>query len=54
MNGRQKFECELTVKDGRVVYDLNGISRPDWKTLPHDYTNVGDRRWDTLNPAKQK
>jgi dihydroorotase len=37
MNGRQKFICELTVRDGKVVYDLNGISRPDWKTLPKDY-----------------
>ena len=26
--------CELTVHDGKVAYDLNGISRPDWRTLP--------------------
>jgi dihydroorotase len=51
MDGAQKFVCELTVKGGQVVYDLNGISRPDWRTLPHNYTNVGDPRWDTLNPA---
>src|SRR5690606_11258541 len=24
--GRRKLECELTIKDGRVVYDLNAIS----------------------------
>ena len=28
--GDQKLECELTVKGGRVVWDLNGISRPMW------------------------
>ncbi len=30
MDGDQKFECELTVRAGKVVYDLNGISRPLW------------------------
>lgn len=29
IKGNQKFECELTLKDGIVVYDLNGISIPD-------------------------
>ena len=28
--GSEKFECELTVFDGKVVYDLNGISKPLW------------------------
>lgn len=28
--GDQKLECELTVKAGQVVWDLNGISRPLW------------------------
>jgi dihydroorotase len=31
--GDQKLECELTVKGGRVVWDLNGISRPLWTTV---------------------
>ena len=30
MMGNQKLECELTVKAGRVVWDLNGVSRPLW------------------------
>ena len=53
MDGTQKFECEMTVKGGKVVYDLNGISRPDWKTLPANYKAVGDPRWDSLNPARK-
>jgi dihydroorotase len=28
--GTQKLECELTMKGGQVVWDLNGISRPLW------------------------
>jgi dihydroorotase len=54
LQGKQKFECELTVKNGKIVYDLNGISRPDWKQLPQGYTAVGDPHWDGLNPAHQK
>jgi dihydroorotase len=53
MDGNQKFVCELTVKGGKVIYDLNGISRPDWKTLPKNYTQVGDPRWDALNPGRR-
>ncbi len=51
MKGTQKLACELTLRDGKVVYDLNGISRPDWTTLPRDYKQTGDRRWDALTPA---
>ena len=29
--GRQKLETELTVRAGNVVWDLNGISRPEFK-----------------------
>jgi dihydroorotase len=50
MSSTQRLVCELTVRDGKVVYDLNGLSRPDWKTLPPDYRQIGDSRWDGLNP----
>lgn len=30
MKGTKKLECELTIRDGKVVYDLNGISKPEW------------------------
>lgn len=50
MKGTQKLECELTVRDGLVVYDLNGISRDDWKKLGPNYKAQGDNRWDgTIN-----
>jgi dihydroorotase len=52
MDGTQKFICELTIKGGKILYDLNGISRPDWRTLPPNYTNIGDPRWDGLNPNR--
>ncbi len=54
LNGTQKLQCELTVRNGKIVYDLNGISRPDWKTLPNDYRYQGDPRWDTLNPTRKE
>lgn len=34
MFGDRKLECELTVKGGQVVWDLNGISRPLWTDPP--------------------
>jgi dihydroorotase len=39
MMGDRKLECELTVKAGQVMWDLNGISRPLWT----DQTGVGPR-----------
>jgi len=52
--GTQKLTCELTIRNGLVVYDLNGITRPDWRTLPKNYMETGDSRWDGVTPAKKK
>jgi dihydroorotase len=30
MDGTKKLECELTIREGKVVWDLNGISKPLW------------------------
>jgi len=30
MKGAKKLECELTIREGKVVYDLNGISADPW------------------------
>jgi dihydroorotase len=45
MAGNQKLSCELTVRDGRVVWDLNGLTRDDWKHLGH-YRQQGSPVWD--------
>jgi dihydroorotase len=50
----RKLTCELTLRDGKVVFDLNGITRPDWKTLPRDYKQTGDSKWDAVSPAPVK
>jgi len=46
LRGTQKLVCELTLRDGKVAYDLNGLARPDWDTLPRDYKSTGDPRWE--------
>ncbi len=50
LRGDNKLVCELTIRDGKVVYDLNAITRPDWKTLPRGYRRTGDARWDGIHP----
>ena len=52
LRGTQKLTCELTLREGKVVYDLNGITRPDWDKLPRDYKQTGDVRWDGVTPAR--
>jgi len=44
--GSQKLTCEMTLRDGRIVYELNGLARPGWDTLPKGYRAAGDPRWD--------
>lgn len=31
IHGSEKLEAELTIRAGRIVWDLNGISAPEWK-----------------------
>ena len=51
LRGDRKLMAELTLRAGKVVYDLNAITRPDWNTLPRDYKQTGDSRWDAINPV---
>ncbi|MDA0336085.1 MAG: amidohydrolase/deacetylase family metallohydrolase [bacterium] len=37
--GRHRLECEMTVRAGRIVWDLNGRSRQDW-TSAGNYTQL--------------
>jgi dihydroorotase len=48
LDGDRKLVCELTLREGKVVDDLNGITRPLWDTLPGDYRSTGDPRWDDI------
>jgi dihydroorotase len=50
LRGEQRLACEMTLRDGKIVYELNGLSRPDWITLPKDYRSTGDPRWDGTRP----
>lgn len=51
LGGTERLACEMTLRDGKVVYDLNGLGRPDWRSLPNNYGQTGDARWDGINPA---
>jgi len=34
MKGTQKLEAELTIRAGKIVWDLNGIAAPMWDAKP--------------------
>ena len=45
LKGSQRLQCELTVRDGKVLYDLNGLIADPWDTLPAT-ARGGDPKWD--------
>lgn len=49
MMGKRKLVCELTLKDGKVMYDLNGISADLWDAAQHSADERQARRWTTFN-----
>ena len=44
----------MTLRDGKIVYELNGLSRPDWTTLPKGYRSSGDPRWDGIRAVERQ
>jgi dihydroorotase len=48
LDGNEKLLCELTFKDGKLVYDLNGLTRERWDKIPEG-TRSGDPRWDSFS-----
>jgi dihydroorotase len=46
MQGAQRITCEMTVREGLVVWDQNGITRQDWDKLGN-YEKMQDKRWDS-------
>jgi dihydroorotase len=45
LQGTRRLTCELTLRNGRVVWDLNGITRENWDKLGK-YLAQGDGAWD--------
>jgi dihydroorotase len=54
MDGATKLIAEVTVRDGRIVWDLNGISRERWDKLPAGYGPQGDSRWDAYGRGRRR
>jgi dihydroorotase len=52
--GKHRLSCEMTLRDGKIVYDLNGLGRPDWSTLPGNYRDTGDPRWDGTRRSRRR
>ena len=48
MEAAQKLSCEMTVRDGKVVYDLNGLTAERWDTVSSEGRGGGDPRWDAI------
>ena len=44
MPGTQKLTAEVTIKDGKIVYDLNGLASPEWRELPASLPRFRDGR----------
>jgi len=40
MNGDRKLSCEMTIRAGEIVYDLNGRSTPHWEDAPPEYWQI--------------
>jgi dihydroorotase len=51
LRGAEKLSCEMTLRDGKIVYELNGLSRPEWTSLPKGYRSSGDPRWDGIRAS---
>lgn len=48
----ERLTCEMTLRDGRVVYDLNGLTAEPSETLGPD-ARGGDPRWDYTRGRRQ-
>ena len=50
MDGHEKLVCEMTIRNGYIVWDLNGRSRIPWQQRT---AYVVDPKWDGLLPPKR-
>jgi dihydroorotase len=37
LTGRRKLECALTLRAGKIVYNPNGLTLPEWPDAPPAY-----------------
>ena len=47
MHGDRRLQAEMTIREGKVVWDRNARAREDWTTLG-DYGPQGNPVWDGL------
>ncbi|MEO6909591.1 MAG: amidohydrolase/deacetylase family metallohydrolase [Edaphobacter sp.] len=47
--GNTKLICQLTLRDGKIVYDLNGISMDPWNAQPSSDLRLASH-WTVLRP----
>lgn len=53
LKGTQRMACDMTLRDGKVVFDLNGITRENWDKLGNYNTPQGNAVWDGIYPARR-
>jgi dihydroorotase len=46
LKGNQNLVAEITMKDGRVYWDLNGRLAAPWEKLEKGYNAQGNPLWD--------
>jgi dihydroorotase len=51
MDSTKRLACEMTLRDGKVVYDLNGMIGERWDTVGPDGRG-GDPRWDNTRSRR--
>ena len=37
MTGSQRLVCEMTIRDGKIVYDINARALCNWQNAPEEY-----------------
>jgi len=50
LDGHEKLVCEMTVRNGMILWDLNGLSRIPWQQRT---SYSVDPKWDGLLPARR-
>jgi dihydroorotase len=40
MLGRQRLDCCMTLRAGKIVYDPTGLSMPEWEQAPKSYWHI--------------